>query len=73
VLNVFDAKNPIAVYTSTGSPDATSWLNTQDGQTFIQTSAAAGKDGEGLYRLAEDNPNLYSNARLVRFGLRASF
>lgn len=73
VLNVFDAKNPIAVYTSTGSPDATSWLNTQDGQTFITSAAANGKDGEGLYRLAEDNPNLYSNARLVRFGVRASF
>lgn len=73
VLNAFDSKNPIAVYSSTGSADATGWLNTQDGQTFIQNTNAAGIDGEAFYKLAENSPNLYSNPRLVRFGLRANF
>jgi hypothetical protein len=73
VLNLFDSRNPIAVFSSTGSAQTTGWLNTEDGQTFIQTAAANGQDGEGLYHLAENSPNLYSNPRLVRFGLRASF
>jgi outer membrane receptor protein involved in Fe transport len=72
-LNVFDSKNPIAVYNSTGSPNTTGWLNTDEGQNFLQSAATAGKDGAALYRLAENNPNLYSNPRLVRFGISTSF
>ena len=70
-LNVLDAKNPVNVYTSTGSPQSTNWLNTDDGQTFISNTAS--KNGEQLYKLAENNPNLYTNPRLVRFGFRTSF
>jgi outer membrane receptor protein involved in Fe transport len=73
VLNLFDNENPFAVYSSSGDPNTTSWLNTEDGRTFLETQEAAGNDGMALYRLAENNPNLYSNPRLVRFGLRASF
>lgn len=73
VLNLFDNRNPIAVYSSTGSPKTTGFLNTEDGRTFVGTADANGLDGLGLYRLAENNPNLYTNPRLVRFGLRASF
>jgi outer membrane receptor protein involved in Fe transport len=73
VLNLFDTRNPFAVYTSTGSPEATGFLNTEDGRTFVETAEAAGEDGLGLYQLAQNNPNLYANPRLVRFGLRASF
>jgi len=68
---VLDAKNPVNVYTSTGSPSSTNWLNTDDGQTFIANTAD--KNGEQLYHLAENNPNLYTNPRLVRFGIRTSF
>lgn len=70
-LNVLDNKNPITVYTSTGSPGTTNWLNTDDGQTFVANTAD--KDGARLYDLAQNNPNLYANPRLVRFGLRTSF
>jgi outer membrane receptor protein involved in Fe transport len=70
-LNVMDTRNPTGVYTSTGSTASTNWLNTEDGQTFI--AATAGKNGESLYKLAENNPNLYSNPRLVRFGVRTNF
>jgi outer membrane receptor protein involved in Fe transport len=73
VLNLFNSKNALTVYTSSGSAETTGFLNTEDGQTFVKTAEAAGEDGLGLYRLAENNPNLYSNPRLVRFGLRASF
>jgi outer membrane receptor protein involved in Fe transport len=70
-LNVLDTRNPIAVYTSTGSTESTNWLNTDDGQTFIANTAS--QNGEALYHLAENNPNLYSNPRLVRFGIRTNF
>ena len=69
VLNLFDVKNPINVFTSTGTANTTGFLNTEDGRTFI----AQDPDNERFYRLAENSPNLYSNPRLVRFGLRASF
>jgi outer membrane receptor protein involved in Fe transport len=73
VLNAFDAKNPTAVYQGTGSPSSTGWLNTPDGQTYVQSANAAGKDGAGLYEVAQNNPNLYSTPRLVRFGVQTSF
>ena len=70
VLNALDAKNPFTVYTGTGSPNATGWLHTADGQTFLNDTGA---QGAKLYDLAQNNPNIYSNPRLVRFGVRASF
>jgi outer membrane receptor protein involved in Fe transport len=73
VLNVFDNRNPVIVYTSTGSANSTSWLDTSGGQAYLDTAAQKGADGNSVYRLAENDPDLYSNPRLVRFGLRASF
>ena len=73
VLNLLDAHNAINVYGSTGAASSTGWLFTEDGQSYLATAAAAGKDGEGMYQLAQNNPNFYSNPRLVRFGLRTSF
>jgi hypothetical protein len=67
VLNVFDTENPVGVFTSSGSANTTGWLNTNDGQAYLDNAAAKGKDGLGRYRLAEADP------RLVRFGVRTSF
>jgi hypothetical protein len=73
VLNLLDMSNAIQVYQSSGSATATRWLDTEDGQAYLQTTAEAGQDGQFLYDLAQNNPNYYSNPRLVRFGLRANF
>lgn len=73
VLNVFDTENPVGVFTSSGSANTTGWLNTNDGQAYLDNAASKGKDGLGRYRLAEADPNLFSNPRLVRFGVRTSF
>jgi len=73
VLNVLDQRNPIAVYSSSGSAETTNWLSTNEGQGYLETAASRGVDGEALYRLAENDPTNYSNPRLVRFGLRTSF
>lgn len=72
-LNVFNTRNPFTVYTSSGDPSATGWLQTEEGQAFLANAETAGKDGLGLYDLAQNNPGLFANPRLVRFGLRASF
>jgi hypothetical protein len=73
VLNVLDQRNSVTVYTSSGTSATTNWLSTNEGQGFLQTASDKGVDGESLYRLAENDPTLYSNPRLVRFGLRTSF
>lgn len=73
VLNLFDNENAIAVYTSSGSATTTNWLTTNEGQGYLDTAASRGVDGETLYRLAESNPNLFSNPRMIRLGLRGSF
>jgi outer membrane receptor protein involved in Fe transport len=73
VLNVLDTRNAVTVYGSSGSAASTGWLNTEDGQTYVQTAANAGRDGQFLYDLAQNNPNSYTNPRLVRFGLRTNF
>ena len=70
-LNVFNDKNAVAVYTSTGLPNTTNWLNTDEGQAFA--ASTQGKNGEELYQLAQNDPSLYSTPRSVRFGIRTSF
>ena len=39
------AATPSAVYGSSGSATSTGWLDTEDGQTYLQTAADAGQDG----------------------------
>ena len=73
VLNVLDTKNAVTVYGSSGSAASTNWLYTEDGQAYLEAAATAGQDGELLYELAQNNPNLYTNPRLVRFGFRTNF
>jgi outer membrane receptor protein involved in Fe transport len=70
VLNVFDRNNAVAVYESSGSAETTNWLNTADGQDFLSRT---GENGRRTYELAQANPDLFGNPRLVRFGLRAGF
>ncbi len=73
VLNLFDTRNAVAVYGSSGDAANTGWLDTADGQTYLATAADAGYDGRYLYDLAQNNPNNYTNPRLVRFGFRTNF
>jgi len=70
-LNVFDTRNSVAVYTSTGLSNTTNWLNTDEGQAFV--ASTQNKNGEELYQLAQNDPTLFSNPRTVRFGIRISF
>ncbi len=68
ILNLFNRKNPVNVYTSSGVSDETGWLSTVSGATAYSTAQA-----RELYNLAEKNPNNYDIPRMIRFGLRTSF
>ena len=69
-LNVFNTDNVSTVYTGTGSAETTNFLNTDEGRAFLE---AGGPDAEQRYHLAERNPNLHLNPRLLRFGAKISF
>lgn len=73
VINAFDIKNAVAVYTGTGSPTTTAYLNTADGRNVASNLAGQGIDPNAAYDLALANQSLYSNPRMVRFGLRMGF
>lgn len=73
VLNLLNNDNPFTVYQSSGSATTTNWLSTNEGQGYLDTAAARGVDGQTLYNLGENDPTLFANPRMVRFGLRGSF
>jgi len=73
ILNAMDNRNAIAVFTGTGSPETTGYLNTQDGIAIQQNLAAQGIDANSAYRLALQNEALFSNPRQIRFGMRLGF
>jgi outer membrane receptor protein involved in Fe transport len=73
VINAFDIKNAVAVYTGTGSATTTGYLNTNEGQNVAANLASQGIDPNAAYNLALANQSLYSNPRMVRFGLRMGF
>jgi hypothetical protein len=68
VLNVFNRKNPVNVYTVTGSPDDAGYLTTPQGRASYETETA-----RSMYALAERNPNNFDIPRMVRVGLKTSF
>jgi hypothetical protein len=74
LLNAFDEQNAVQVYTSTGSPFTTSYLNTAAGQAAKQDlSNKYGLDASQAYAAALQNPSLFTNPRMIRFGLRMGF
>jgi outer membrane receptor protein involved in Fe transport len=58
------------VYSSTGDPSTTGWLNTPEGREFVKRF---GTLGEQKYLLAEQNPLNYDTPRQVRFGMALNF
>lgn len=76
VRNLLDRDNATTVYESTGRPNTTGWLNTSEGQSFVESTTTpdnTGLTGEQKYKIKENNPQNYSNPRMVLFGVRMSF
>lgn len=74
-LNIFNRDNVYTVYTSSGSALTTNWLQTADGQDFIDRNAANyGTEGAiERYQLAERTPLFHGVPRMVRLGAKLSF
>jgi len=72
VLNLFDTKNIIGVYRTTGLPDDDGYLNTDIGQQTIQ--GQINQDAfVDLYQIKVQNPNNYSIPRRFRLGCSINF
>jgi len=72
VLNLFNTRNYMDVYASSGQAGNTRWLSTPDGQDYLQTSTFP-SNVESLYRLAEMDPTRYGIPRQVRIGCALNF
>jgi hypothetical protein len=76
VLNLLDRDNWRSVYTGTGLPDDTRWLETSEGQEFINyndTPDQTGLNGEQKYLLKENNPLNFGRPRIVRIMAQLTF
>jgi len=73
MLNAFDTNNALAVYSGTGSPYTTGFLNTQSGRTVADGLRAQDIDPNAAYALAQQGSGLFSIPRTLRFGVRTDF
>jgi len=74
ILNIFDVQNAIQVYTGTGSANTTAFLNSADGVAAGQNlQNKYGIDINPTYAMALQNQSLFTNPRMIRFGLRMGF
>ena len=73
VQNAFNADNAISVFTGTGSSNTTAFLQTNDGRDASSKLLSEGIDPARSYQMALEAPSLFSNPRMVRFGMRVGF
>jgi len=73
LLNAFNTENSLIVYSGTGSPYTTGYLNTDAGRRVSDKLRGQGIDPDAAYALALQNQNLFSIPRTIRFGLRVGF
>ncbi|MEW5702630.1 MAG: TonB-dependent receptor [Candidatus Zixiibacteriota bacterium] len=77
IINLLNRKNVLNVYTSSGLPNSTGWLETPDGQrlrdSYDESHDSSQLTGEQKYTLREDNPLNYDVPRQIRAGLKVSF
>ncbi len=76
-LNVFNRANVLDVYSGTGKPDDTGWLNTPEGQSYVSNTQtvtdSSRMTGEQKYRFRENDPTFYDTPRQIRLGMTVSF
>ncbi|HEY2956574.1 MAG TPA: TonB-dependent receptor [Candidatus Eisenbacteria bacterium] len=74
VLNALDTKNAIGVFTGTGSPFTTGFLESPSGQAAAENlQSKYGLPIAPAYAQAVQNQALFSSPRLIRFGMRVGF
>lgn len=70
LYNALDRHNVAEVFAGTGQPDWTGWLETPDGQAYLEQ---AGEQGRRLYELAQHDPTHWQRPRTLTLVLRAAF
>lgn len=70
VQNLFENENVYNVYEGTAKPNKSGWLETSDGEAWVE---ANGSDAAALYQFKESNPVNYGKPRIIYFGLRMAF
>jgi hypothetical protein len=76
IRNLFDRKNVIGVYESSGRANSTGYLATPQGQYDIETRTDPNEFGYSYadaFRLKENNPENYAPPRQIFVGVVASF
>jgi len=73
VQNAFNSANAISVFTGTGSPNTTAFLETADGRDASSKLLTEGIDPQRAYQMALEAPTLFANPRMLRFGMRVGF
>jgi outer membrane receptor protein involved in Fe transport len=77
VLNLFNRKNVLTVYRSSGLPNSTGWFETADGQrlrdTYSEPHDSSQLTAAEKYSLRENDPTNYDTPRQIRAGLKVSF
>ncbi|MCP4704042.1 MAG: hypothetical protein GY865_05490 [candidate division Zixibacteria bacterium] len=77
VINVLNRENHLNIWSTSGSPDETGWLNTESGEDFIENNNAindsSGLTGVERYILASNNPNNFGRPRMFRIIARLEF
>jgi hypothetical protein len=77
VVNLFNQENILTVFQSTGEPNSTGWLETDEGQTFLnefdEPHDSSNLTGAEKYSIRENDPNNYDVPRQVRVGLKLMF
>ncbi len=72
VLNLFDARNIISVYSATGSPTDDGYLSSAAAQNDINNKLSVASY-KALYEIADNNQGSYSLPRRIRLGLQLDF
>jgi len=77
VINLFNRENVLTVHSGTGEPNTTGWLETPDGQAWLEAQSDAVDNSyltaEDKYRLRENDPTWYGAPRQVRGGIKFMF
>lgn len=74
IENLFNTRLVNSVYQSTGDPETTGWLETEEAKTIITGKGPIeGKNYAEDYKSLERTPGMFSIPRLIKLGVKVNF
>lgn len=73
VLNLLNNRNILGVYNYTGNPEDDGYLNSTQGQLYLNNNPATATSFTDQYNIYINNPNNYARPRTIRIGVELSF